>query len=607
MLDFLRKRASSLAIKFILSLIIIVFVLWGVGRMKEKEQNVVGKVGKIEVPLSEYQDAINRLSEGYRMAFGDKFDYRIFKNRIKNEAWDLIVERTILLQKAENLKLKVGDNEVIEEIKKQEAFKENGQFSRERYLAVLNYMKLSPQMYEKDLAKTLLVKKAMALIKNSVTATEDEVKSYYELKNKKIKAGYVTFDYKDFTKPVIISQEEEKKYYLDNKDSFKKPEKAEVSYYFLPYQNFTNIKIEEKELKDYYDENKNEFIQPKSYVLRHIFKAFGKNKEEAKKKIEEAQKLLSKEDFAKVAAKYNDDGTKNRGGLIGEVTIDSLTPKMAENVSVLKKGERSPVVESEYGYHIIKAEDVKDERHKSFEEVKQEILSILKEKKSRLYAIKKANELKTAMEKGNNSETSKMQTVVVEKENPILGDLGAMPDVIKTVFATQEGKVFGPLNSSKGVILGKVNKFDKGYFTFQEVSGRVKDALLKQKALELASKKAEEMLKTGNLPKGVVTDWFEPLGTLPQIFVGIKELDTDIIKLNTTNKMLKKVYKSLDKAYIIYLVQEDIKKWDANREDCKTFMEEFINNKRTIYYNNWLKGEKSAIKLEKNESLIQNL
>lgn len=607
MLDFLRKRASSLAIKFILSLIIIVFVLWGVGRMKEKEQNVVGKVGKIEVPLSEYQDAINRLSEGYRMAFGDKFDYKIFKDRIKNEAWDLIVERTILLQKAENLKLKIGDNEVIEEIKKQEAFKENGQFSRERYLAVLNYMKLSPQMYEKDLAKTLLVKKAMALIKNSVTVVEDDVKSYYELKNKKIKAGYVTFDYKDFTKSVVVSPEEEKKYYADNKESFKKPEKAEVSYYFLPYQDFMNIKIEDKELKDYYEENKNEFFQPKSYVLRHIFKAFGKNKEEAKKKIEEAQRLLSKEDFAKIAAKYNDDGTKSRGGFIGEVTIDRLTPKMSENVSVLKKGDRSPVVESEYGYHIIKAEDVKEERHKSFEEVKQEILSILKEKKSRLYAIKKANELKTAIEKGNNLETFKVQTVVVEKENPIFGNLGAMPDAIKTIFTTQEGKVFGPLNSLKGVILGKVNKFDKGYFALEEVAGKVKDALIKKKALELAANKAEEVLKSGNLHKGVVTEWFDPVGALPQMFVGVKELDKDIIKLTKTNKILKKVYKSLDKAYIIYLVEEDIKKWDTNREDCKAFMEEFTNNKRTIYYNDWLKEEKSAIKLEKNESLIQNL
>ena len=607
MLDFLRKRASSLAIKFILSLIIIVFVLWGVGRMREREQNIVGKVGKIEIALNEYQDAVNRLSEGYKMAFGDKFDYKIFKDRIKNEAWDLIVERTILLKKAEELNLKVSDKEVVEEIQKQEAFKENGQFSKDRYLAVLKYMKLSPPMYEKDLERTLLIKKAMAVIKNSVSVSETDVRDYYELKNKRIKVNLVSFAAKDFLKGVTTTDEEEKKYYQENKEAFKKPERADVSYYFVPIDEFlAGVKVEEKELKDYYEENKSEFYKPKTYVLKHIFKAFGKNKEEAKKKIEEAQRLLAKEEFSKVASRYNDDGTKARGGFIGEVSLDRMSPKMAAAVSVLKKGERSQIVESEYGYHIIVADDIKEEGYKGIDEVKLELQERVKAKKARLYAVKKAKELLATLEKGS-PDTSKLKKAFVEKENPVFGDLGAMPEVVKTVYATKEGGVFGPLNSSKGVIVGKVNKFDRGYFNFEEVKDKVKESLLKKKALDLAVKKAEEALKTKTFSKKETTDWFSPLGVLPPALIKIKGIDKDIVKLTKNSSILQKAYQSDDAAYIVMLADEEIKNWDPQRDDCKAFYEEFLNNKRTIYYNDWIKEEKASLKIEKNETLIKNM
>lgn len=607
MLDFLRKRASSLAIKFILSLIIIVFVLWGVGRMREREQNVVGKIGKTEVTLNEYQDAVNRLTEGYKMVFGDKFDYKIFKDKIKNEAWDLIVERTILLNKAESLNLKVADTELVEEIKNQEAFKENGQFSKERYLAVLKYMKLSPALYEKDLERTIMVKKAMAIIKNAVNVNERDVKDLYELKNKKIKVGYQAFSYKEFIKKVSTTEEEEKKYYGENKELFKKPERADILYYIASVDEFLpTVKVNEEELKAYYDENKSEFHRPKTYVLRHIFKAFGKKKEEAKKKIDEALKLLDKEDFSKVASRYNDDGTKSRGGFIGEVSLEQMSPKMAASVTILKKGERSQIVETEYGYHIIKVEDIKEEGYKNFDEVKQELTNLVKKKKAGLYAVKQAKEVLAALEKGK-TDNAQWKKAFIEKEKPQFGELGSMPELVKIVYETKEGGVFGPINTAKGVVVGKVNKFDKGYFNFDEVKDRVKELLVKNKALQLAKNEAEKVLKNNAIVKKESTDWFSPLGVLPANLGKIKDLEKDIVKLTKANPVLKKVYLTDDAAYVFSLIDEEIKSWDREREDCKAFYEEFLNNKRNIYYSDWLKEEKANLKIEKNEALIKSL
>lgn len=211
MLDFLRKRATSWAIKVIFGLIILVFVLWGVGTMREREQNEVGKIGKTSITLYEYQNAMDIVSNTYKNLLGEKFDYKILENKIKNEAWDLIVDQTLLLNKAEQLKLKVSETEIIDELMKQEAFKVNGQFSRERYLEIMKYMKTTPSAFESNIEKSLLIRKVSSIIKNSVNLSDEEVREFYKVKNREIKAGYVELNYKDFAKGITTTPEEEKK------------------------------------------------------------------------------------------------------------------------------------------------------------------------------------------------------------------------------------------------------------------------------------------------------------------------------------------------------------------------------------------------------------
>ena len=611
MLNFLRKRASSWAIKFIFSLIIVVFVLRGVGAMREKEQTIVGSIGDTKISTGEFQSVLNLVSESYKSLLGERFDYKVFEDKIKKEAWDVIVEQTLLLKKAEELKMKVSDGDVIAELKKQEAFKENGQFSRDRYLNVLQYIKTSPAAYERQVERSLLMKKTMAMLKNSVDVGDSDVENFYRVRNKAIRAGYATFSYKDFLKSAASTDEEDKKYYEENKEKFKKPESANISYVFLPFQDFAGgIKVEEKDLKDYYGEHKEEFMQPKTYVLRHIVSSFGKDKDAARKKIEAANKLVSKEDFAKIAGRVNDDGTKNKGGMIGEISINMVTPKLAAKLASMKKGDISDVVESEYGYHILKIDDLKDERMREINEVKTELASMIKENKAKLYAMKKASEIKSGMEAGKGKDEAgkySMKKIDVAKDNPVLGELGAMPEIVKNFFAAGEGKVFGPTPITKGVIVGKVNNFERGYYSIAEVKGKIKEGVLKNKSLELAFKKAEEALKNKTTLKGAVTDWFSPAVALPAPLNTISELGKDILGLSKKQTVLSKVYKGADSAYIVYLVDERTKEWNPASDEARAFREEFANNKRNVYFNAWMKEEKASTKIKQNEMLFKNM
>ncbi len=151
-------------------------------------------------------------------------------------------------------------------------------------------------------------------------------------------------------------------------------------------------KVTDKELKAYYEKHKSEFMQPEQVRARHILikvpaGADKKKWEEARKKaLEIRAKLLKGESFSKLAQKYSDDpGSKARGGDLGYFGKGRMVPEFEKAAFALKKGEISQPVKTTFGYHIIKVEDKKPARQRSFKEVEQQIRQkLLRQKQMKL-------------------------------------------------------------------------------------------------------------------------------------------------------------------------------------------------------------------------------
>ena len=112
------------------------------------------------------------------------------------------------------------------------------------------------------------------------------------------------------------------------------------------------VKVTDKELQDYFNKNKSQYVQVKA---RHILV----DKKSTADSIE--KQLKSGTDFATLAKKYSTDtGSKDQGGELGWVKKGQMVPEFETALFKLKKGEISQPVKSQYGYHIIQAEDVKD-------------------------------------------------------------------------------------------------------------------------------------------------------------------------------------------------------------------------------------------------------
>lgn len=157
--------------------------------------------------------------------------------------------------------------------------------------------------------------------------------------------------------------------------------------------------ISDQELQQYYDEHKSEFQQPKQVRARHILLKDQKTAEQV------LAKLKKGEDFAQLAKEDSTCPSKARGGELGFFTRQQMVKEFSDAAFALKPGEISPVVKTQFGYHIIQVEEVKEGRQQSFDEVKDRLREkITAEKKNKFFndyvaALKKQIKVQTYPER----------------------------------------------------------------------------------------------------------------------------------------------------------------------------------------------------------------
>ena len=157
-----------------------------------------------------------------------------------------------------------------------------------------------------------------------------------------------------------------------------------------------DTKISEDEMKKYYDENKDDFYTDTvtaSHILIKTIDDNGKElseakKKEAKKKAEEVlAKVKAGEDFAELAKKYSEDSSASSGGELGTFGRGKMVTEFENAAFAMKAGEISDIVETEYGYHIIKVTERVD-KQETYDESKNQIKSILASEKYTEYVEK---------------------------------------------------------------------------------------------------------------------------------------------------------------------------------------------------------------------------
>jgi len=172
---------------------------------------------------------------------------------------------------------------------------------------------------------------------------------------------------------------------------------------------FSKITVTEADAKKFYDDNPDKFKMPERTQASHILisadqKATPEDKKKAKEKAEAIRKRVAKgEDFAAVAKAESNCPSAAKGGDLGYFGKGQMVPEFEKAAAALKLGELSDVVESPFGYHIIKVMDRKPADTVKFAEVKDKIEDYLKSQKAQKpmtdYVDKIKKEAKVEIEK----------------------------------------------------------------------------------------------------------------------------------------------------------------------------------------------------------------
>ena len=164
----------------------------------------------------------------------------------------------------------------------------------------------------------------------------------------------------------------------------------------------SKIVVSDKDVEDFYNSRKNEMKESEQVKARHILilehtSDSTEKKEENKKKVETvlAEVKAGKTDFSELAKKYSECPSAPNGGDLGFFARGQMVSAFESAAFALKPGEISDVIQTQFGYHIIKAEDRKEERVLPFEEVKELIRENIKREKGNGEIAKMINELKS--------------------------------------------------------------------------------------------------------------------------------------------------------------------------------------------------------------------
>lgn len=511
MLDYMRKNAGSWIIKIMLFGIVVVFAFWGVGPTGQENKPIV-TIGKVKVPYSEYQKIYNNLVDTYRQVYDNLDSATIDLLDLKGQALNGLIERYLLLDTAEKLHVGVSPEEVAAQIASTEAFQVNGIFVPQRYQSYLDFTRTTAETYESSLAEDIIISKVSNLLTAPAVVTTQEVDDSLELLTRQAVAKVLELTPNDFVRAVPPATEEQiNDYFEENIELYRVPETFRVSAAIIDPADFREkVVVSTEDMEDLYEDLIPEFTQSAAFHILHILFSIPENAtaesiREVRTLAEDVADQIREEEisFADAAKKYSDDKESTaKGGDLGLVTEKQVYGSVWDAIMDLEAGEMTDPVPTAKGFEIIKVIDFRPESTSPFEEVKGEVEQRLRQEQSTELAYDLADDILDLVYDSNRS----LADVAEEKDlltvkTPLFSRDSALEnynlpvDILESSFSMEEEEL-GDISEQGGKLyLYQVTERNDPYLPeLDAVRDEVKGGLLVKQAMDLALKKADELL-----------------------------------------------------------------------------------------------------------------
>lgn len=511
-------RDSFQSLKWVLLAVVAAFVFgfvfidMGLGRAvggnDQKDLAYAARVNGETISYNDYYRALKNVESMYSQQFGQQFTPEMSQAMgLPKQVIDMLVDQRLMSQEAQRLHLDASPEEVRRKLLSIPQFTENGKFIGmelyNRYVTgPLGYS--SAAEFESDLGRDIALQKMESALENSVVLSPKAVDAEYRRENENAKVRYVLVPSPPL-ETINVTPAEVDAYYKSHQADYTHGEQRKVRYILADYAKIrSEVNPTDAELRKIYETSKEQFRRPASAHVLHILvkvdpgatpqaDAAAKTKADAL-----VAQLRGGADWAALArANPDDPGSAGNGGDMGWVDMGKTVESFERAIFSIPLNTVDVVRSPEYGYHIIKVVERREQSVQPFEEARPALAARAANDMAKDIARAEINRV-NALIKQNKPATADAFAALASGRvtsndsgwfgrNDAIGGLGNNAPLSQWVFAAKEKDVSDPIGTSKGIAIAYVEALrPAGVSTLEDVREKVQQDAKKQKGREAA-------------------------------------------------------------------------------------------------------------------------
>lgn len=514
MLQKIRDKITGWVAAIFLGAIAVVFVFWGIDFQSSANTYAV-KVNGERVPVQTVQRAWQQQLSRLQQMLGGEVPPELVKSQ-QQAMLDQFAQQTLLKQRAEDFGYEVTDEALVERVREIPQFQADGKFSTDRYNAVLRSAGLTPAQFEADLETELLITQVQEAIVESAFALPYELERRYALDRQERELDYALIAASSFADQVKITDEQIQAYYEAHKSEFMSPETVDLDYLeFTRAMAEARVEVTEQALKDFYETVKDRYQTQERRRGRHILITAEDGLDEAaaeKKAADLAAQAKAGANFEELAKKNSKDpGSAQQGGDLGWAERGMFVGPFEDALFSMQKGEIRGPIKTQFGYHVLRLDDIEPGHLKSFEEARAELEA--EYRRERADAI--LSEESAKLDEQSFAALTELGSVAKALNLPLKrvegftreggGELGNNPEIIKAAFSEDvlergQNSPIIAVGDDRAIVLRVANHKPAEPRPLVEVRPQIEEQLRRQTMRDAAAKVGAEAL--ARLQKG---------------------------------------------------------------------------------------------------------
>ena len=337
------------------------FALWGIqSYFDDSGPRYAAKVNNIEISENEFERTVS--AQRRALVSQNNGVLPMEEKTLRERTLTQLINQRLLESVTLENDYRISD--VVLSAKLKQLFSVDGVFDRDRLESVAMSNRMGIPEYEYTLRNELRLQQMQSAITNSAFVTKEEVNDLASLYEQTRDISVLAFNQESFSSNASVTAEDIKLYYEANVQRFMLPEKVKVDYVEITSESLTeNVEVSEEQITAMYDDYLASVSGREERQASHILLSASDDKAAALIKIESLKKEIEQgADFSEIAKKHSQDpGSATQGGDLGWIALGEMVKPFEQALFDMKKGAVSEVVESQFGYNLIKLNDIRSE------------------------------------------------------------------------------------------------------------------------------------------------------------------------------------------------------------------------------------------------------